>query len=75
MDTLLFNYVQGLAPILRYELTKSQPHSFAEAEERAVAVEAAERVMRAPLQRIDGGLRGPPQQQQQQQQRRRQQPP
>ena len=64
VDTLLFNYVQGLSPILRYELTKHQPHTFAEAEERAVAVESAERVMRAPLPRIDGGLRGPRQQQQ-----------
>ena len=66
LDTLLFNYVQGLTPILRYELTKHEPRTFAEAEERAVAVEAAERVMLAPQRRIDGGLRGPRQPQQQQ---------
>ena len=63
--SLLFNYVQGLNPVLRYKLTKHEPHSFAEAEERAVAVESAERVMRAPLPRLDSGARGPPQQQQQ----------
>ena len=58
VETLLFFYVQGLNPILRYELTKHEPRNFAEAEERAVAVESAERVMRAPQPRIDGGVRG-----------------
>ena len=59
-DTLLFNYVQGLSPVLRYELTKHEPKTFVEAEERAVAVESAEHVLRAPLPRIDGGKRGRP---------------
>ena len=37
-----------MSPVIRYELTKHEPMSFVEAEERAVAVESAEKVMRAP---------------------------
>ena len=55
VDTLLFNYIQGMSPMIRYELTKHEPHTFVEAEERAVAVESAEKVLRAPQPRIDGG--------------------